>query len=452
MAQNLTKRTKKSKFKIHKMKVKYILGVSLGVACFGISAIAQKAAVVSAYMFNKSYERDKDCSELVKGIKAIVPTTTDPKTGKSAKTWYYGGNLFFNAALTPEVECASKFPDALEKSYEYYLNAMKFNIEAPGAAELNLDDQADQLKFMMFLQNKETNYSEISYMRDIMGQKFPYLANKFINSGVEKFQAEDYEKALEFSTNSVAINGMMGRVDSLGVYNAALAAERLDKKEEAIALYTALTEIKYGGADIYLYMANIYGKDLDTVKKIETIRKGLKIYPNNPDLNREELNYLLIKGETEKALVTFDKAISNEPLNASLYYNRGLIYDKLSSKEGIDKEKKKANQVAAAKDYQKAFDIDPSFFDAVYNLGAMYYNIGVEWNNKASNFGLNENDKYEEASKNANDFFMKARPALEKAHSLDPTDKNTMASLIKIYAIEGENELYTKMKVKLQGK
>jgi len=76
------------------------------------SAIAQKAKVVSAYNYNKSYERDKDCDELVKGIESIEPAVKDPKTNTWAKTWYYGGNLYFNAALTKDEECASKFEDA----------------------------------------------------------------------------------------------------------------------------------------------------------------------------------------------------------------------------------------------------------------------------------------------------------------------------------------------------
>ena len=59
-------------------------------------------------------------------------------------------------------------------------------------------------------------------MNDILGQKFPFLANKFINRGVEEFQAGNYEKAKEYSENSVEINAYLGRVDSLGLFNTAL--------------------------------------------------------------------------------------------------------------------------------------------------------------------------------------------------------------------------------------
>lgn len=434
------------------MKIKNVFLIGVGLLGASATMNAQKAAVTSAYMYNKSYERDKDCSELEKGIKTIGPATTDIKTGKYAKTWYYGGNLYFNAALTQDQECAAKFPEALENSFEYYLTALKYNIEEEGASDLDLDNAADQMKFMMFLQNKDTKYDDVSYMRDIIDQKFPYLANAFINKGVEEFQAKNYEKAMEYSGNSVAINSMLGRVDSLGMYNAALAAERLDKKDEALAMYTALTQINYGGPDIYLYIANIHDRNKDTTKKIEAIRKGLEVYPTNADLVREELNYLLLTGQTEEALKNFDKAIDSDPDNSSLYYNRGLINDQLSGAEGVTAEDQEKFRKAAAADYSKALEMQPDFFDAAYNLGAMYYNIGVEWNNKASSYGLNESAKYDAASKKANEFFALARPALEKAHAINAEDKSTMASLTKIYAIEGETELYTKMKAKLQGK
>lgn len=420
------------------MKLRKTTLFSIAISLTASAAVAQKAKVVSAYNYNKSFERDKECDELVKGIEAIEPATKDEKTKSWAKTWYYGGNLYFNAALNENEECKAKFDDPLNKTLEYYINAMKYNIDEEGASDLDLESQAGQMKFMGFLMNKDTKFDDPTYMRDILGNKFPYLANAFVNKGVESFQDGNYEKAKEYSEKSVMVNGIMGRVDSLGMYNAALAAERLEQYDEALGLYSVLTQINYGGPQIFLYMANIHDRNKDTTKKMEVIRKGLEKYPNNTNLILEELSYLMATGKSEEAMASFDKAIANEPNNPSLYYNRGFIFDQMKE---YDK---------AAVDYKKAKELDPKFFDAIYNLGAMYYNQGVEWNNKASSYDIKEKTKYDEATKKATEFFEKAKPALEEAHELNPKDKSTMASLVKIYAILGENDKYSAMKAKLQ--
>jgi len=434
-----------------KMKIIQSIATVAGLVFIAGTVNAQKAKVVSAYNYNKSYERDKDCSELKKGIESIEPATKDEKTAGWAKTWYYGGNIWFNAALTQDKACAAQFPTALDKAFTYYLNAMKFNIEDPVAKSLDLSKEEDVLKLQGMLKNKNTSLGDPTYNRDILNNKFPYLANAFVNKGVESFQTEEYQKAKDFSEKSIAINAYLGKVDSLGMYNAALASERLGLDEEAVKYYTQLTQIGYGGAPVFFYIANIHEDNDDTLAKIEAVRKGLEMYPDDADLIREELSYLLVTGQTDQALKNFDKAIANDPNNASLYYNRGLILDQIAAAEE-DEAKSKEYADKAATDYKKALEVDPKFFDAAYNLGAMYYNMGVEWNNKASSYGLNETSKYKEATSKANDLFAKAQPALEQAHSIDPSDRNTMASLVKIYAIVGENDKYTTMKAKLQGK
>ncbi len=426
------------------MKVKVSIAASLAIGLFSLNASAQKAKVVTAYNYNKSYEQsdkdEKDCEDLAKGVEAIQSAVKDDKTKDWAKTWYYGGNLYFNAALSEDEACKEMIKEPLDNTLDFYLTALKYNIEAEGSNDLDFEKPADQMKFMGYLTNKDTKFDDPTYTQDILMRKFPYIANAFINNGVEYFNAGNYEKALDYYGKSVMVNGITGRVDTLGMYNAALAAERLEKYDEALTYYSILSQIKYGGADIYLYMASIHQKKEDTASYIETIRKGLEVYPNNTNLILQELSYLMETGQEEEALASFDKAIANEPENSALYYNRGFIYDQTKK---IDE---------AASDYSKALELKPDFFDAAYNLGAMYYNAGVEWNNKATSYDIEETDKYDEATKKANEYFMKAKPALEKAHELDETDQNTMASLVKIYAILGENDKYNSMKTKLQGK
>ena len=418
--------------------MKNIKTISLLTLLLSVGALcAQKAKVVSAYNYNKAFERDKDCDDLVKGVESIESATKDEKTKDWAKTWYYGGNLYFNAAMNQDEECKAQFDGALLNTYNAYMKALKYNIESDEAQALDLEKDEDLQKLHKMIFDKSTDFDDPTYTRDILNQRFPYIALGFTNSGVEAFQEGDYEAAKMLSEKSIVVNLFLNRFDSLGMFNAALASERLEEYDDAIQYFSVLASVGYGGADLYLYMASIYDMQGDTAKKVAVIEAGRKAYPKNSALITEELNYLIANGETEKALQNFADAIEADPDNASLFYNRGVIYDGLDSTE------------EAAADYSKAIEIDPEFFDAAYNLGAMYYNKGAEWNNTASSLPLSAKTKYKEAEAKAKSYFSKAAPALEKAHAINPEDKATMASLTKIYAIQGEDEKYTAMKKKL---
>ena len=73
----------------------------------------------------------------------------------------------------------------------------------------------------------------------------------------------------------------------------------------------------------------------------------------------------------------------------------------------------------------------PDYFDANYNLGALYYNQAVDIIKKAQD--ENDNDKYNKMMDKAKGIMKVALPYLEKAYSIKGTDKNTMISLKELY-------------------
>ena len=168
-----------------------------------------------------------------------------------------------------------------------------------------------------FIKNKKTEYKEASYTRDVLHQKIPLIAQRFTNDGVEAFNAKEFEKCKSYSLKSYALNSLRGVTDSASLYNAALAAGQLENDVETIKLYDKLIGIKYGGADMYIYKANIYDSKGELEKKMEVIRAGLEVYPNDANLNNEQLDYLLKNDKTEEAMANFDKAIAADPENAA---------------------------------------------------------------------------------------------------------------------------------------
>lgn len=421
------------------MRFKTIKSILLFFLALGVtvSATGQKIKVVTAYNYNKAYERDKDCSDLLNGVEAIEEAVKDNRTQEWAKTWYYGGNLYFNAAFNDDPQCVSQFEEPLDKSFEYYLNALKYNIKDEDAENIDFETQEGQMRFMGFLQNKSTKWEDFNYTRDILGNKFPFIANAYLTLGYDAYENSEFKNAKEYYEKTISVNGIIGRLDTGAFYNAAITSERLEEYDDALVYYQILTQLNYGGADIYQYMASVYERKGDTINKMKTIEAGLKKYPEHEGLIREELSTLLAQGKVDDALDKFDKAIEKDPNDPVLYYNKGIIYDQLGNTE------------MAAELYNKTLEVDPEFFDAAYNLGAMYFNSGAEENNKAAGYDLNEQKKYDEAVKRANEYFKLAEPALMKAHEINPKDKSTLSSLVKLYSLLGEDGKYQEMKTKL---
>ena len=116
-----------------------------------------------------------------------------------------------------------------------------------------------------------------------------------------------------------------------------------------------------------------------------------------------------------------NKALSDDPQNASLYFAKGTLHDKLND---IDE---------AVKAYSKAIEIDPKFFDAYYNLGAVYFNNGVKLVEQANKVPARDVEKYDALMADAGKEFKKALPYMEKAYEVNPSSKEVIEALKNIY-------------------
>jgi tetratricopeptide (TPR) repeat protein len=67
------------------------------------------------------------------------------------------------------------------------------------------------------------------------------------------------------------------------------------------------------------------------------------------------------KGQHDRAIAYFNKAIEINPKLAGAYYNRGYVYDE------------KGQYDTAISDYNKAIEIDPKYAEAYNNRGFAYH-------------------------------------------------------------------------------
>ena len=356
-------------------------------------AIAQKTKIQTAWNYYKYDDLDK-------AKQAIDEASTNESTMGMAKTWYYRGLIY--QKIYKHEKWGSLDQEALLKSYQSYAKALEIEPKYEFADEIN--------------QNKLV------------------VGNQLFGQGVEYFNAKQYDKALGSFENVLTISPN----DTLATLNAAFSAEKSSNKGKAKDYYNKLISMKYKDPKIFIFLSNIYKGEGDSAQALATVQKGRQMFPGDNNLVIEELNMYLASGKDKEALESLNVAIQGDPKNPSLHFAQGTVYDKLNRK------------AEAAASYKQAIEIKPDYFDAYYNLGAMYFNDAAEMANKAND--IKSNVEYGKAKEKFDAKFKEAQPYLEQALELNPDDTNTMVSLKQLYARLNETEKYDKIKAKLDGK
>jgi tetratricopeptide (TPR) repeat protein len=358
-------------------------------------AIAQPSAVVNGYNALKEGKLDK-------AKEYFDAAVLHPKTSVKEKTWRYRGDAYYEIMASQNEEYMTLHENPGMVAYDSYQKA----------AELG------------------SKYGQE------MSKKFPVIQNALLNKGVEDFNGKAYAKAITKFKGSVTIAEHRGLVDTLALFNVALAAERGENYDEAIEYYNKCKAIDYRAGDVCGFIIGLYqkqGKDEEALKEVKACRAA---FPDDQNMIIMELNYYLKEGDFEGAKANLDAAIKNDPENHVLHFSVGTVLDNMGK------------ITEAEKSYLGALAIKADYFDANYNLGALYFNDAVQINNKAND--ELDNKKAKAIQDEASAVFQKAMPYLEKARELKPEDRNTLKSLQSLYARVGETEKYNEVKAALE--
>ncbi len=345
-----------------------------------ISSIGQSTAnLVNAKL-------NLDGEDFVKAKKEIDLAMQDDKVVLKSKSWYYKGQIY------------------------------------TGYAGSQVTDQKEQGKLLIEAHQSYKKSLEIDdyYSKSIMRIK-SFEINSLLNNGVVKFNEKNYEEALVYFDRCNEIARIYGELDTLALYNAGLSHEKLGNNDKAIDTYLKCAKIGYKKSEMYSFAIYLYKTMGKTEEADKLLQEGRKACPDDINLLSLELNEFLKIGKYQEAVDLLNRAIELDNDNKVLYFSRGALLENLSQPSEV-----------VVNDYNKAIELDPEYFDALYNLGAHYFNIGVEYNNSASN-ELDDN-KYKTMKEQADGYFNKALVPLEKANEVNPGDQNTMQSLLQLYA------------------
>lgn len=367
-------------------------------ACAMPMAMMAQAEVVSAYNANAN-------GDYAKAAEYIEQAMNNPKATVKDKTWRYRGQIYSNIANDSTL--APMYPDALERAFQSFLKARELDPKGAYAAE-----------------NKGG---------------LLFALNLSMNNGIKNYNNNDFARAAkDFEFSNTVSETAFDSTFVYAVYNSGLCFEKAGDLDKAIEKYTVAAELNYQVPDIYVIMVNLLSNADRTEDALAMAKTAREKYPRNKGLILEELNIYLRENRLEEALANLDIAIEEDASNEVLVFSKGSVLDNLGRQE------------EAQKEYERALEIKPDFYDALYNLGAMFFNNGAEKVNAANEVPPKQQKLYESLMEEAKQWFLKAKPLFEKAHTLKPDDTSTIRSLRDIYARTGEDEKLMEMSDKLK--
>ncbi len=359
-----------------------------------------QADVVSAYNANEKGEFERAAEFIEKAMENEKAVSKD-------KTWRYRGDIYRNIALDSLL--GPKYPDAINKSYTSYLKAVELD--------------------------KRGSYSQEHQIG------LATVMSHALNQGIKFYNDQAYEQAAKhFLLSNDITTAAFDSTFVLAIYNAGLSFEKAGNLDKAIEYYTKSADEGYLVPDIYVIMVNLLSNAERSDDALALAKSAREKHPRNRGLILEELNIYLREGRLEEALANLELAIENEPKNEILIFSKGSVLDNLGR---LDE---------AREAYEQAIEVNPDYFDALYNLGAMYFNKGAEKVNAANEVPPKQQKLYNDLMEEAKEWFGKAKPIFEHGHKINPEDVNTIRSLRDIYARTGEDDKLLEMSKKLEEK
>lgn len=427
---------------------------------------SQKNKVQGAWRSLSDYEStltdNPDVSYLLKAKESIDLAASNDETKDQVKTHAYRTriyvSLFSENLKVEEKKLLTTIADKNERMQTAYGNVAVAELQEANKSVAKIRE-IDPKKFEK-ISKGETDSEEDGKLFTSISQIQVYQAN--LATG--KYKLKKYDEAADFFEALALSNTMMtGKKDTSNFYNASVCAQKAKNQTKMFDYNKKMIDLNIASPYNYQSIYDLKLLQNDTVAAMEYLKLGRNQFPSDVFLMNKETEIFLQKGQQQKALENLKTAIAKEPNNAVLQYVIGNVYDNLANpkgKSGKDTTKPvDYNDLVfkAAEHYQKAVDLKPSnqesYFNTLYNLGALYNNYGNTLYNKsmekATITDLAKNQK--EIDAKSMEYYKKAIPYLEQALDVKPNDQTTMSALRTLYYKTGNESKGKEMNNKIKG-
>jgi len=384
---------------------------------FSQASFGQKKEVQNAY---SALGR----GELQDALTSINNATNDEDTKVMAKTWLYRGKIM--DAIAASTKDQGLVTDPAGEAVKSYIRAYQL-------------DEKREFKDDIYiaLYNLFTTY---------YNQAVASIGKLEYGSSYKNFaRASEIMKVLPKLNTRFKISP-----DTATFYKG-YSAYKIEKYPAAKSTFQYLIDsTNYRTPDLYVLQGNTFLALNDTAGGLAVLEKGKAQFPDNLSIMLSTLNIYLFTNRFKEAIDKLNEAIDKLP-------NSKLPEDELKTKssdlynalgDAYDRVNDTAKGNAA---YRKAIEVKPDYFRPYFSLGAEYYNVAVEINKNMNKLGTSDADqkKYDAMKVDRDRNFIMAIPFLEKAHSINAKDMDTLRALKEIYTRTNQKDKADKIKAEI---
>lgn len=374
----------------------------------------------------------ENLAEASKVIATAINNISSVDASKQAKVYLQAGEIYSTVAnqdliiaQTIDPNHQPSLPEAAMLAFDAYKGALQ-------VSEKNYE-RSDALDGMFNNINSMNAFAAARFTEE--DYKGAYLGFYSLTEALDILKTEKYDKS-PFEDENTA---------SELAFAAGLSAFNGGMNDEAEAIFMRLKNEGYQSPAVYesLYRVNL---ESDKEQAAAFLREGRQLFPQDKSLLYAEINYALQNNELDGLVGKLEEAIAGDPENVSLYTTLGFVFDNLFQREleAANMESAQLYFDKALENYRKGLEVDDQNADAIYSIGALYYNKAAVMSQELvameEDFSKEGIRKYEAKQAEILKLFDDALPYFQRAESLKPDDSNILIALKEIYAKKGSAE------------
>ncbi len=411
------------------MKKLFLVLMGITIAFGSMNAQSPKSMYKKAKkLLSNYYFNTKDnANDLFEASEFINKALKDETLATDRKVWIEKAKIF-NAITNADVNSKILNPKYQLKNPNAAIEAFEALKKAMELSEKKRHKKA-VLKLLKETENSLNNIAAYQFQ----DKKYDLAFENFVRTckAYHMFKENDKEKDSRLADPAVR------KEQKLYTGYAAYYGGKKDKAEHFFA------ELVESGTDqpfVYEALFNINLEKGNKEQALKYLNEGRKQFGDDTGLLYAEINYYIKEGKLNELTDKLKKAIELDSNNVTVYTTLGSVYDQLHTKafEDGDEAKTKEYFDLALKYFTKATEKDPDNFDAIYSIGALYYNSAANYtkeiNKYANDFSAEGTKKYDALKADMLAEFDRALPYFEKAYSKNDSDLGVLQALSEIYA------------------